>query len=182
MIKKVLIGLVVLVVLGFAGIFGLRIYTKSFSPEKVAQYEKDGLSIVVNYCSPQKKGREIFGDLVPFDQVWRTGANEPTTMKLNQPVKFEGQPLDSGTYSIWTIPKEDSWTIIFNSDIPEWGVTFSGQARREDSFDKLIVEDLPVIKTKDTFETFSIFFEEVGDEIEMILAWDQTLVVVPIER
>ena len=115
---------VILAVLAIAFVANLK-YTKSFSPEDVAKYNKNGLSIKVYYCQPSKKDREIFGSaagaLVPFGKVWRTGANEATEIEFNQALTIQGKELEAGRYSIFTIPEEDHWTVIFNKDLGQWG-------------------------------------------------------------
>ena len=157
----------------------MKMYTKSFSPADTVSYENEGLNIVVNYCRPFKKDRQIFGELVPYGEVWRTGANEPTTFTLNQQVKIKNNLLEPGTYSLWTIPKEAAWTVIFNSDIPNWGVKVpSGEANRDPENDVLTVV-VPAIKTQDLFEQFTISFDKLKEELDMVLMWENTLVVVP---
>ncbi|MEM9856599.1 MAG: DUF2911 domain-containing protein [Bacteroidota bacterium] len=157
----------------------MKMYTKSFSPADTVSYENEGLNIVVNYCRPFKKDRQIFGELVPYGEVWRTGANEPTTFTLNQQVKIKNNLLEPGTYSLWTIPKEDAWTVIFNSDVPNWGVKVpSGEANRDPENDVLTVV-VPAIKTQDLFEQFTISFDKLKEELDMVLMWENTLVVVP---
>ena len=78
-------------------------------------------NITINYSSPSVKGRKIWGGLVPYGQVWRTGANEATTFTTDKDIKVEGQILKAGTYSFFTIPEKNEWTIIFNSVAKQWG-------------------------------------------------------------
>jgi len=75
----------------------------------------------IAYGRPSVRGRKIFGGLVPFDEVWRTGANEATTISFSTPVRIEGTSLDAGTYSLFTIPGPETWTLIFNSEPEQWG-------------------------------------------------------------
>lgn len=81
----------------------------------------DGVDIVIEYGRPNAKGREVWGKLVPYGEVWRTGANEATTISFSGPVAVEGEVLDAGTYSLFTIPNEDEWVIIFNKTAEQWG-------------------------------------------------------------
>ena len=81
----------------------------------------DGVSVAVEYGRPSVKGRKIWGGLVPHDKVWRTGANEATTITLGADAAVEGQGLPAGVYSVFTIPSEEEWTIIFNSVPEQWG-------------------------------------------------------------
>ncbi|MCP9235726.1 DUF2911 domain-containing protein [Lewinella sp. JB7] len=94
------------------------------SPRKEMKATVDGVSITVNYGSPAVNGRTIYGDLVPYGKVWRTGANEATRITFGQPVKVgtEGTTLEAGTYSLFTLPaSKDDWTIIFNKTADQWG-------------------------------------------------------------
>src|SRR6476660_6493757 len=75
----------------------------------------EGKGVKVTYGQPSKKGREIFGKLVPFGQVWRTGANEASEITFNKDVTVGGKPVKAGTYTLFTIPKETEWTVILNS-------------------------------------------------------------------
>ncbi len=96
-------------------------------------------TITVNYGSPSVKGRKIWGDLVPYNKVWRTGANEATTFKTSQEIHVEGKALPAGTYSFFAIPTEGSWTLIFNKTANQWGAF-----KYDDKQDALRVE----VKTK----------------------------------
>ena len=81
----------------------------------------DGVEIVLEYGRPQVKEREVWGGLVPYDKLWRTGADEATTITLSGPAEVQGNRLDAGTYSVFTIPGEGEWTVIFNSVAEQWG-------------------------------------------------------------
>jgi hypothetical protein len=155
--------------------------TKKHSPQRTASYTKNGLEVVVNYSSPFKKDRIIFGELVPYGQVWRTGANEPTVFTTKTNITVIDQELPAGTYSLWTIPNEQHWKVIFNSDVPEWGVTLSSggtETTRNPDFDIIVVE-VPTETLSNTAESFTIAFENDG-QLYLTLAWDQTKVSVPI--
>jgi hypothetical protein len=75
----------------------------------------------IAYGRPSVRDRTIFGDLVPYDEVWRTGANEATTISFSTPVQIEGESLDAGTYAFFTVPGQDEWTLIFNNEASQWG-------------------------------------------------------------
>lgn len=158
---------------------GFRIYTKSFSPEDTAVFEQGPLQLSVTYSRPYKRDREIFGGLIPYGAIWRTGANEATQFHTSQKLLIQGQTLPAGTYSLWTLPNPDSWMIIFNTVIPPWGVDFGGEPNYQQENDALRVE-VPVIKSKKEFEQFTINFEEIKDEIELIMVWDHTMVALPL--
>ncbi len=91
------------------------------SPSAKAEGSVAGKSIIINYAQPAVKGRKIWGDLVPMNKVWRTGANSATTLTLDKDVKIEGQSLKAGKYALFTIPNEKEWTIIFNKKADQWG-------------------------------------------------------------
>lgn len=81
----------------------------------------DGISVMLEYGRPKVNNREIWGSLVPYDQVWRTGADEATTFTVSNDVTIEGKKLAAGTYSLFTVPGKDEWTIIFNTVAKQWG-------------------------------------------------------------
>ena len=91
------------------------------SPLAIVAIRYKDAYIKITYSQPQKKGREIFGKLVPYDQVWRTGANEATELTTTKNIQINGTLLKAGTYSLFTIPQKDSWTIIINSEVGLWG-------------------------------------------------------------
>ena len=176
--KKIIVIAGIAVAVIAVSMVGLRMYTKSFSPQDVANYSEDNVDVSVKYGRPYKKERVIFGGLVPYDKVWRTGANEPTIFKTNIDLKIGDDILPKGEYALFTVPGQESWQIIFNSTIPSWGVDLSGEAANDVTTQTLVAEVAP-ITTKNMFEQFTIAFEEMHDEVDMVLMWDQTLVVVP---
>lgn len=94
------------------------------SPAATATGKVGDATVTVNYSSPSVKGRTIWGELVPYGKVWRSGANEATTVTFDKPVMVEGKPLAAGTYSFYTIPGEDKWTVIFNKTAKQWGTQY----------------------------------------------------------
>jgi hypothetical protein len=172
------ITVVVIILLGSVVLYFKRKQTKSFSPEETISYSQDGLQVNVFYNRPYKKGRPIFGGLVPYGKVWRTGANEATTFETNKALNFEGKVLQPGKYTLWTLPTENTWTIIFNSEYGQWGINYEGEANRDPAKDVLKTEVSSVQQDRE-FEQFTISFEKSGEEVEMVLIWDKTLVAVP---
>ncbi|MEO6638131.1 MAG: DUF2911 domain-containing protein [Ginsengibacter sp.] len=131
--------------------------------------------IRVVYSRPQKDGRDIFGALVPYDKVWRTGANEATEIKFYQDVMLAGKKVKAGTYSLFTIPGEKEWTIILSSDVDYWGA-YSYNEKND-----VLRLKAPASSIDTPVENFTIQFEKKGDKDgTMALAWDKTLVNVPI--
>ena len=170
--KFIRIALIVVAVLAVA-FFVLRTYTKSKSPEAVAVFKQDGLEVQVNYCQPAKKGRAIFGSLIPYGQVWRTGANEATLISFNKDVLLAGKPLKAGKYTLWTIPGANEWTVIINSQTGQWGTSY------DESKDALRVNVASAMKPE-AVESFTIAFTPQAGGADMLLRWDMTEVAVPI--
>lgn len=95
---------------------------KKPSPAATASGKAGNANITINYSAPSVKGRKIWGELVPYGKVWRTGANDATTFEVDADIKVEGQALAKGKYSLFTIPEENgNWTIIFNKTAKQWG-------------------------------------------------------------
>jgi len=175
MLKKILIGLAVLIVILFVAFQVLKSKTKSSSPEVKQTYSVGTSKINLFYCSPSKKGREIFGGIIKYGEVWRTGANEPTTFETDKSLVVDGKKLPAGKYSLWTIPQQESWTIIFNKEIPFWGDNTDGKAARNDKTDVLQVV-IPVEKLITSQEKLSID----ANNNALTIIWDMTKVTVPI--
>lgn len=177
--KKFLLILSVILVIILGVLTYFRVYyTKSFSPEEQVKFENADLSVQVVYNRPSKKGRVIFGELVPYGKVWRTGANEATTFETNKDLSFGDKVLKAGKYTLWTIPGEQKWTVIFNSETGQWGVGFNGEANRNAAKDVLSV-DAPSVTIEKEFEQFTIAIEKSGEDMELTFIWDKTLVVLP---
>ncbi|HEX2618209.1 MAG TPA: DUF2911 domain-containing protein, partial [Flavobacteriales bacterium] len=128
---------------------------------------------------PGKKGRAIFGGLVPYGEVWRTGANEATTFTTNQDLMVGGQKLTAGTYTLWTIPGETEWTVIFNTKMYGWGVDFNRKASRDPTADALQVK-VPVTPTAGEVEQFTMTIQDLPAPT-LVMEWDRTHVAVPLK-
>ena len=179
MIRKILLGVGILIVavLLFL-VFGRQYYTKRFSPEGHVELKTDNLEILVFYNRPFKRGREIFGSLVPYGKVWRTGANEATWFETNRDLSFAGQILKPGRYSLWTIPNDKSWKVIFNSSIPPWGVDYNSEAAHNPNTDVLVM-DIPAELSDQVIEQFTITLSQHNADYQLNLLWDRTIVSVP---
>jgi hypothetical protein len=175
-LKWLLISLVVVAI----ALFGLFRYfmaeTKKASPEEIVHFEEAGFDLELYYNRPSKKERVIFGELVPYGKVWRTGANEATTFSSASDLIIEGQKLAAGKYSLWTIPGEKTWKVIFNKKMYSWGLGWGGEVPREPEYDALVVE-VPNL-TSDVTEKFTIKFEATPSGAIMVLLWDETKVPV----
>lgn len=131
--------------------------------------------IEVTYSRPGVKDRTIFGGLLPYSEIWRTGANAATLVRFSAPVVCQGQALDSGTYALFTIPDKKQWTLIFNRNTKAWG---TGDYKESDDVLRCIV---PVTKRKVPVETFTIQIGQMRqDQCELQLTWENTEVNLPI--
>lgn len=127
----------------------------------------------VSYSQPSKRGREIFGKLVPYGEIWRTGANASTDITLNKDVTIDGKELKAGTYAIFTIPQEKEWTVIFNS-VPQQ----RGASEYEKNKDKNVLEvKAPVTKLPAVQEKFTINLSNNALSFE----WDDVKVSLPMQ-
>ena len=175
MLKKILIGLAILVVILLIAFQVVKSRTKSSSPEVNQTYSIGTAKVNLFYCEPSKKGREIFGGLIKYGEVWRTGANEPTTFETDKILVIDGKKLPAGKYSLWTIPQTDSWTVIFNKEVPYWGDGSDGKAARNAKED-IIQVVVPVEKLTVPQEKLSI--DALNNALT--IKWDMTKVSVPI--
>ena len=113
------------------------------SPPAKASGKIKGANITIDYSSPSVKNRKIFGELVPYGQVWRAGANEATIFETDKDIKVEGKNLPAGKYSIYAIPGEKEWTIIFNKQTGQLGVKRGGATSRDEAQDAITVQVKP---------------------------------------
>lgn len=134
----------------------------------------NGTYLKVTYHSPRKQGRPIFGQLVPYGEVWRLGANEATELTTTGDVNFGGRTLAAGTYSLAAIPGESAWTVIVNRALGQWGAYSYDQ-----NADVMRVE-VPVARLDSSFEAFTIRFDPAEGGADLVIAWDQTQVTVPV--
>ncbi len=124
--------------------------------------------VSIQYSSPGVKGRKIWGDLVPYGEVWRTGANENTTITFSTPVKIGGKELPAGIYGLQTIPTEGDWTVIFSKDADEWGA-FSYKPEN----DALRIQVKPQT-VADSLERMAFTFEDTTDtSTKVVLRWEK---------
>lgn len=158
-----------------------NIFAARLSPKDTIAYKFNDLKLEVFYNRPSKKGRNIFGGLVPLNEVWRTGANEATTFETNKPLEIEGMPLPVGKYTLWTVPKDTIWTVIFNSKQYSWGVDTEMKPMWDPNYDVLDVE-VPVHKLGKSVEQFTIGFDNTTGDLALTMAWDDVKVAVPIEE
>lgn len=128
----------------------------------------------VEYSRPGVKGREIYGDLVPFETLWRTGANKATAITFNTSVNFGEEAVAAGTYSIFSIPTEGNWTIILNKNTELYGT--DGYEQEKDVL-RMEVEGMEAPMT----ETFTIEFQDLkGSSANMVIRWADRMVALPL--
>lgn len=143
------------------------------SPPRQATGAAGGAQITIDYGSPSVRGREIWGALVPYGEVWRTGANEATTISLDKDVMVEGKKLPAGKYSVFTIPNKDKWTIIFNSVTEQWGAYEYNQAKdalRVDVKPKMTDKPVEALEFTVNGDGFVIRWEKVEVPVKVTAA------------
>lgn len=145
------------------------------SPLAISSIRYKDNYIKITYSQPQKKDREIFGQLVPYGQVWRTGANEATEITTNAAIRIDSVNLPAGTYSLFSIPQKDKWTIIINADVGLWGAYNYNPAKDVWRF------DVPVQTTDKLYEPFTIAFDHRNEVADLLIMWDRTRVSIPIK-
>jgi len=143
--------------------------SKRPSPPAQAQCKfSDGKTITIDYSSPRAKGRKIFGDLVPYGEVWRTGANDATTFVTAVNLTAEGKDIPAGSYTIFTIPAQDKWTLIINKHTGEWGIPYKYES------EELARVPMTVSKTSAPVENFTIDLNQSGGNCTLQMSWENT--------
>ncbi len=158
--------------------FSANAQIESPQPSPLGEVEqKIGLTdIEVEYSRPGKKGREIFGKLVPYGKMWRTGANASTKIKISDDIKINGKELKKGKYALYTIPGEGEWTIIFHNNLTYWGV---GDYKEEEDALRITVKPTKIDATVETLTFEFGHFTTTGGKL--MLMWDNTVVSMDIE-
>ena len=147
------------------------------SPKQSIEQQFSLSKISVEYGRPGVKGRKIFGDLVPFNQVWRAGANAATKITFSQNINFGGKIVSAGSYSLFVTPTEKEWKIILNSVANQWGAYEYNEKMN------IAEVSVPVQKLGDKQEYFEISLQPVDDHsTNMIMKWDMTQVLIPIKE
>jgi hypothetical protein len=146
------------------------------SPMTAAQCTQNGTYIRVIYSQPSKNDRVIFGSLVPYSEVWRTGANEATEITFGKDVSIAGKKVKAGTYSLFTIPEEKRWTVILNTELGMWGA-FNYDIKK----DVLRTTIAPTSTGSVVWEPFTIKIEQGDKAANLMIFWDKTQVTLPIK-
>ena len=137
-------------------------------PAKADCKFSDGKTVHVDYSSPRMKGRKIFGDLVPYGEPWRAGANEATTFVVDADVSVGGKTVPAGSYTLFALPTVDAWKLIISKQTGEWGIPYPGE-----SFDFARVP-MKLSKLDSPMENFMIAFDQGGTTCTLRLAWEST--------
>lgn len=151
--------------------------SKRASPPEVATGKiASGATITINYSSPAVKGRKIWGALVPYGAIWRTGANEATLFTTDKDIKVEGKTLPAGKYSLYTLPNEKEWEFIFNSKTGQWGINMDGSTTDNAANDVLKVSVKP-----EKSSTFNERMKFVVTKNGFTLEWENLKVPVSVK-
>lgn len=145
------------------------------SPLAIASVRYQDHYVKVTYSQPQKKNRTIFGGLVPFGKVWRTGANEATEITTTRDIQLHDILLKAGTYSLFTIPEPDKWTIIINADVGLWGA-YNYNPKKD-----LWRFEVPVQESEKIYEPFTILFDQRNEVADLLILWDNVKVSIPVK-
>jgi hypothetical protein len=146
------------------------------SPTQTIKQEFGLGSIEVKYSRPAAKGRKVFGDLVPMNQLWRTGANGATIVRFTDAVEINGKKVDTGSYALYTIPGNESWEIILNKGTSNWGV--DGYKATDD----VLRFKVTPTNVKNKLESFTIQIADIKPEsCELQIMWEKTAVAIPIK-
>jgi hypothetical protein len=146
---------------------------KPLSPPAKTSTTLNGKAITIDYSAPSKRDRRIMGALVPFDKVWRTGANAATTLKTEGSIEIGTLVVPAGTYTLYTLPGEKSWTLIVNKQTGQWGTDY-------DEKQDLGRVTMNVAHLDKTVETFVIDLKPSGNKAILSLKWENTEATVPV--
>ena len=152
-----------------------QITKPSLSPKIVTQQQVGLANFTLEYGQPNKQGRTIFGGLIPYDTLWRTGANSSTKITIDNEVSLAGNIIPAGTYGLYSIPSQKQWTIILSENSKLWG---AGGYNESEDFVRFTVPTIPLL---DTLETFTIHFENFHTNgADLVIAWENTKVKIPV--
>jgi hypothetical protein len=165
--------------LGLMAVLGSAQMDKASRPSPAAKAScalGDGKTITVDYSSPRVKGRKIFGDLVPYGEVWRAGANEATTFVTTTDLMVGGSHVPAGSYTIFAIPNKDKWTLIVSKKTGEWGIPYPGAGS------DLGRVDMKVSALPSAVENFTIAFDKTPGGCTLRMDWETIRASVDISK
>ena len=147
------------------------------SPPATATFDLGGgKSVTIDYSSPRAKGRKIYGGLVPFGEVWRTGANEATTFVTTADLVVGGTTVPAGSYTLFTVPGQDKWALVLSKKTGEWGTAYPGASN------DLARIDMKVAALPAAVENFTIAFEKAGMGATLNIDWETTRASVAVAK
>lgn len=149
-------------------------YPVNYPVLKIQDKLTETLTARVIYSRAQKGGRTIFGSLVKYGEVWRLGANEATEIEFFKPVRMGGKKVNKGRYTLYAVVNENSWTLILNKETDTWG------SFKYDKAKDMVRTEVPVKKIDMPIESLSMVFEKATGGYNLIIAWDNVKVVLPI--
>jgi DUF2911 family protein len=168
--KKTAFGLLLILPLT-AFSFAQQDTNKRPSPPAQAQCKlPDGKTITVDYSSPRLKKRHVGGEVAPFGEIWRVGANEATTFVTGANLKVAGTDVPAGNYTLFAIPEQDKWTLIISKVTGEWGIPYKEEYRSQE----LARVPMTVSKTSGPVENFTISFDQSGGGCTLQMSWENT--------
>lgn len=144
------------------------------SPRDTARASLAGHAVMVDYGRPYKRGRTIMGGLVPYGQVWRTGANAATTLVTARDISISGTRVPAGTYTLYTLPGEHDWQLIINRQTGQWGTEY----KQEQDLARI---PLRIERTAAPVEQFTIQLQPSGSALDLVMEWENTRLVAPIQ-
>lgn len=164
------------IILSASFAYGQRLKTPTLSPFSKVSQQVGLTEINLEYSRPSAKGRVVFGELVPFDKVWRTGANASTKITLAEPTHIGDKPIEAGTYALYTIPGKEKWTIIIHANTKMRSLAGDVYKQENDVF-RFEVEPQRI---EEYIETFTLQFAALGtNSLNLQLLWEHTLVNIP---
>jgi hypothetical protein len=149
-------------------------YPVNYPVLKIQDKMTEPLVARIIYSRPQKNGRQIFGELVAYGEVWRLGANEATEIEFFAPVRIGGTKIKKGRYTLYCIPTQDKWTLILNTETDTWG------SFKYDENKDIARIDAPVQKQTENLEFFAMTFEKSSSGANLIIGWDDVVASFPI--
>ena len=171
--KKLIFSLLLTVAFSFGAL--AQIQTPAASPEQTLTQSVGLSSVTVQYSRPAMRGRAIFGDLVPMDKLWRTGANKNTLVTFESDATVGGSPLKAGTYALYTVPSKDEWTVYFYTDTENWGLPKPWDESKIAAVYKVKAQSLDT-----SVESFTITIDKVADSgAHLTISWENTSVAIP---
>lgn len=173
MIKTLLLSTVFFISMTSFG----QVETPQLSPRANVQQTVGLTNFVLDYYRPSLRGRELFQDILSYDEMWRTGANKNTMISFDTDITIQGQELAAGNYAVFTKPSKDQWVVYLYEDTENWGVPEKWEA------DKVVATlTVPVESTDEKTETFTISFSDLGtDEFNLVFAWSNVNLTMEVE-